>query len=304
MPPAGWHALHRSGRRPRLRSRFSCCDGRCRTARAACGDQRRQHLAGAVQCGDRCAVAAFFSALHEIRMVIAPAQGTPLGLATVRAVLSYCGTPFSWWQAGRWQQVVGWAQPTRVHFAQLAPRLASPCDVPDHDLLPQRYPGVQTVEFRAALEVPFLQCCLAVIAWLRQRGVPLPMQRLADVFAKAGHWFDRFRDRPGRHARGAAWHPPYRRGGKPTVAAALGPHCSDAARPGNPLFRGHFTDSQNLPQANRCRSVRMPAWDCSRWPSSSGNLLRGKCALQWRKSMRRACSASRRTGFFVGAACA
>lgn len=52
-----------------------------------------------------------FSALHEIRMVIAPAQGTPLGLATVRAVLSYCGTPFSWWQAGRWQQVVGWAQP-------------------------------------------------------------------------------------------------------------------------------------------------------------------------------------------------
>ncbi|AEQ94395.1 hypothetical protein XOC_0141 [Xanthomonas oryzae pv. oryzicola BLS256] len=88
--------------------------------------------------------------------------------------------------------MVGWTQPTRVHFAQLAPRLASPCDVPDHDLLPQRYPGVQTVEFRAALEVPFLQRCLAVIAWLRQRGVPLPMQRLADVFAKAGRWFDRF----------------------------------------------------------------------------------------------------------------
>ncbi len=102
-----------------------------------------------------------FSALHEIGTVIAPAQGTPLGLATVRAVLSYCGTPFNWWQAGRWQQVVGWARPTRVHFAQLAPRLASPCDVPDHDLLPQRYPGVQTVQFRAALEVPFLQRCLA-----------------------------------------------------------------------------------------------------------------------------------------------
>ncbi|WP_033479620.1 saccharopine dehydrogenase family protein [Xanthomonas citri] len=133
-----------------------------------------------------------FSALHEIGTVIAPAQGTPLGLATVRAVLSYCGTPFNWWQAGRWQQVVGWARPTRVHFAQLAPRLASPCDVPDHDLLPQRYPGVQTVQFRAALEVPFLQRCLAGVAWLRRRGVPLPMQRLADVFANAGRWFDRF----------------------------------------------------------------------------------------------------------------
>ncbi|NIJ82230.1 saccharopine dehydrogenase family protein [Xanthomonas cannabis] len=133
-----------------------------------------------------------FSALQEIRMVIAPAQGTPLGLATVRAVLSYCGTPFHWWQAGRWQQVVGWARPTRVRFAQLAPRLASPCDVPDHELLPQRYPGVQTVQFRAALEVAFLQRCLAVVAWLRRCGLPLPMQRLAEVFAHAARWFDRF----------------------------------------------------------------------------------------------------------------
>ncbi|NIJ77624.1 hypothetical protein FHT08_002707 [Xanthomonas campestris] len=132
-----------------------------------------------------------FSALHDIRMVIAPAQGTPLGLATVRAVLSYCGTPFEWWHDGGWQTVVGWARPTRAQFAQLAPRLASPCDVPDHDLLPQRYPGVRTVQFRAALEVPFLQRCLATVAWLRHCGVPLPMARLADVFARAARWFDR-----------------------------------------------------------------------------------------------------------------
>ncbi|MCF8819754.1 saccharopine dehydrogenase NADP-binding domain-containing protein [Xanthomonas campestris] len=133
-----------------------------------------------------------FSALHGIRMVIAPAQGTPLGLATVRAVLSYCGTPFTWLHEGRWQTVVGWARPTRVQFAQLAPRLASPCDVPDHDLLPPRYPGVQSVQFRAALEVPFLQRCLAGVAWLRRHGVPLPMARLAEVFARAARLFDRF----------------------------------------------------------------------------------------------------------------
>ncbi|MCC4587844.1 saccharopine dehydrogenase NADP-binding domain-containing protein [Xanthomonas sp. NCPPB 1067] len=133
-----------------------------------------------------------FSALHEIRMVIAPAQATPLGLATVRAVLSYCGMPFSWWHDGRWQQVVGWAQPERVRFAHLAGRLAAPCDVPDHDLLPQRYPGVRTVQFRAALEVAFLQRCLAAIAWLRQHGMPLPMERLAAALARAGRCFDRF----------------------------------------------------------------------------------------------------------------
>ncbi|KAB7768850.1 saccharopine dehydrogenase family protein [Xanthomonas maliensis] len=130
--------------------------------------------------------------LDGIDLVIAPAQATPLGLATVRAVLSYCGTPFTWWEAGRWQPVVGWARPQRVRFAQLAPRLAAPCDVPDHALLPARYPGVRSVRFRAALELPLLQRGLAAIAWLRTHGVPLPMARLAHVLARAGRWFDHF----------------------------------------------------------------------------------------------------------------
>ncbi|WP_241688334.1 saccharopine dehydrogenase family protein [Pseudoxanthomonas composti] len=133
-----------------------------------------------------------FTELHEIATVIAPAQATPLGMATVRAVLSYCGQPFQCWRDGRWQPTRGWADPQPVRFARLAPRLASPCDVPDHDLLVQRYPGARSVQFRAALELPFLQRCLAVIASLRAGGVPLPMAALARVFARAGRWFDRF----------------------------------------------------------------------------------------------------------------
>ncbi|SEM19837.1 Saccharopine dehydrogenase, NADP-dependent [Pseudoxanthomonas sp. GM95] len=133
-----------------------------------------------------------FTALHEIATVIAPAQATPLGMATVRAVLSYCGQPFRWWCDARWQATRGWADPQPVAFARLAPRLASPCDVPDHDLLVQRYPGVRRVQFRAALELPFLQRSLALIAGVRGLGVPLPMANLAQVFARAGRWFDRF----------------------------------------------------------------------------------------------------------------
>jgi len=133
-----------------------------------------------------------FSQLHDIDLVIAPAQATPLGMATVRAVLSYCGLPFDWWRDGRWQRTLGWAAPQPVSFARLAPRLAAPCDVPDHDLLVARYPGVRNVRFRAALELPFLQRCLAALARLRELGVPLPMRSLAAVFARAGRWFDRF----------------------------------------------------------------------------------------------------------------
>jgi len=133
-----------------------------------------------------------FDALHEIDIVIAPAQRTPLGLATVRAVLSYCGVPFRCWRDGEWQEVVGWRAPERVSFAHLPPRLASPCDVPDHDLLVSRYPGVRSVRFRAALELPLLQRALALIATLRQWRVPVPMAALAPLFSRAARCFDGF----------------------------------------------------------------------------------------------------------------
>ncbi len=138
------------------------------------------------------ALAPQFDQLQSIDIVIGPAQATPLGMATVRAVLSYCGKPFDCWIDGRWQRVIGWGDPQPVQFAHIAPRLASPCDVPDHDLLVQRYPGVQTVRFRAALELHFLSRCLAGMATLRRLGLPLPMGAMAGVFAHAGRWFDRF----------------------------------------------------------------------------------------------------------------
>lgn len=133
-----------------------------------------------------------FDVLHDIDIVIAPAQRTPLGLATVRAVLSYCGVPFRGWQEGEWHDAVGWRRPERVEFPHMPPRLASPCDVPDHDLLVARYPGVRGVRFRAALELGFMQRTLAAIALLRQWHVPVPMHALAPFFSRATRWFDRF----------------------------------------------------------------------------------------------------------------
>src|SRR5690606_2166360 len=110
----------------------------------------------------------------------------------VRAVLSYCGLPFRCWRDGAWRTTIGWRAPERVRFARIAPRLAAPCDVPDHDLLVARYPGVRTVRFRAALELATLQRALAAIATLRHWRVPLSMAALAPAFARAGRWFDRF----------------------------------------------------------------------------------------------------------------
>lgn len=138
------------------------------------------------------ALSAQFDVLSDIDIVIAPAQATPLGQATVQAVLGYCGQSFPVWWQGRWQPVVGWGSPQAVQFAQIAPRLAAACDVPDHDVLLQRYPQVQGVRFRAAMELPFLQRCIAALAWVRSHGMPLPMSLLSGVFARCGRWFDRF----------------------------------------------------------------------------------------------------------------
>jgi saccharopine dehydrogenase-like NADP-dependent oxidoreductase len=187
---AGMHYIDLADGRDFVRDFPAQVDAAARAAQrsAISGASTLPALSGAVVD----ALAARFDQLHGIDIVIAPAQATPLGMATVRAVLSYCGQGFDCWIDGRWQRVVGWSDPQPVNFARIAPRLASPCDVPDHDLLVQRHPGVATVRFRAALELPFLSRCLAAIAGLRRIGLPLPMEALAGVLARAGRCFDRF----------------------------------------------------------------------------------------------------------------
>ena len=90
--------------------------------------------------------------IHRIDTCIAPAQGAPGGEATLAAVLGYCGAPIPVWQAGQWVDHPGWASPETVRFARMRPRRGALCDIPDLELFPQRYPGVQTVMFRAALD--------------------------------------------------------------------------------------------------------------------------------------------------------
>jgi NAD(P)-dependent dehydrogenase (short-subunit alcohol dehydrogenase family) len=174
------------------------------------------------------ALAPQFEQLHSIDMVIAPAQATPLGIATVRAVLSYCGRPFDCWIDGCWQTRIGWAKPQPVRFARIGPRLASPCDVPDHTLLVQRYPGVATVRFRAALELPLLSRCLAALA---------SRPAVADGSAGRGVRARRTLVRPFRHGPWRYAHHPARPTRWFAAHRPLGPDRADAARPGDSHLR-------------------------------------------------------------------
>jgi hypothetical protein len=112
-----------------------------------------------------------FVSLREIQIVIAPAQRAERGAATIAGVFSYAGEPFQW---------------LRMTNA-LRARLAGPAPCPHDRLgarlphamcltsnLSQRYPGVQTVQFRAALKSA-QHAALRLAAAMHRCGLRLPL---------------------------------------------------------------------------------------------------------------------------------
>ena len=133
-----------------------------------------------------------FSQIEEIRMAIAPGQRAPRGAATLAAVFSYAGKPFKVLRGGRWTDAWGWQDMERVHIEGVGTRWAAVCDVPDLELLPARYPGVKTVEFRAALELGIQHFALWGAAGLRRAGLALPLEHWAAPLDRVASWLDAF----------------------------------------------------------------------------------------------------------------
>jgi hypothetical protein len=132
-----------------------------------------------------------FKSMSAIDIAIAPGQHGPRGAATVAAVLGYAGRPFRWWQSGEWRTAYGWQELKHIQFS-FSSRLAAACDVPDLELLPARFPGVETVTFRAALEVSLQHIGLWTIAAWRRMGLPLPVAKCGSGLDRVGTWLNRF----------------------------------------------------------------------------------------------------------------
>ncbi|HLQ01603.1 MAG TPA: saccharopine dehydrogenase NADP-binding domain-containing protein [Burkholderiales bacterium] len=130
--------------------------------------------------------------IEEIQIAIAPGQRAPRGEATIAAVFSYAGRPFKWLSGGAWRDAWGWQELRRLRFDGLGVRWAAACDVPDLELFPRLYPGVRTVEFRAALEIGAQHFALWLAAMLRRQGVPLPIERWAKPLDRIASWMNVF----------------------------------------------------------------------------------------------------------------
>jgi len=129
------------------------------------------------------------SSVESIEVIIAPGQRAPRGKATLEAVFSYLGRPFQVWQGGQWRRAWGWmeVQDARLDVGR---RLAAACDVPDLELFPVRYDGVQTVSFHAALEFRVQHLTLWGLAALRRIGLPFPVARWAVSLNRLAGIFD------------------------------------------------------------------------------------------------------------------
>jgi hypothetical protein len=130
-----------------------------------------------------------FSTIDSLVYGISPGQQTLRGLATTQAILSYVGKPLKPF-AGH-TRAFGWQGLYRQHYPQLGTRWMANCDIPDLDVLPQRY-GIGSIRFSAGLELPVLHLALWAASWLVRAGLPVHLPQYAAKLLALSHWFDRF----------------------------------------------------------------------------------------------------------------
>ena len=129
-----------------------------------------------------------FAVIESLRFGISPGQKTERGLATTRGILSYVGKPFRAF-AGHKVAVYGWQDLYRQAYPELGTRWMANCEIPDLDLLPERY-GIRSIQFSAGLELGALHLGLWALSWLVRAGLPLELPRLAPLMLKACDWFN------------------------------------------------------------------------------------------------------------------
>jgi len=131
-----------------------------------------------------------FDALTSIDFGISPGNRTPNGSATVAAITSYVGKRFGVWHDGAWQPAYGWQRLRRYRYPPMVgTRWLVDCDVPDLQLFPERYPGVQSVRFGAGLELPVLHFGLWLLSWPSRWEWIRRLDAYADRLRRGSQWF-------------------------------------------------------------------------------------------------------------------
>ena len=137
-------------------------------------------------------LAAGLDAVEAVRTWISPGNRAPRGRSVVRAVLAGAGQPLRWRQDGTWRTVHGWQDLRRVEVPGLGRRWLSACDVPDLELLPERWPGLREATFHAGLELAPLHLGLWALSWAPRLGLLPSLAPLAPAATAVARALERF----------------------------------------------------------------------------------------------------------------
>jgi len=142
-------------------------------------------------------LAAGLDALLEVEIAISSSNQATLGRSVHAALLSYAGKPIRLRRFGAWREIAGLTDWQSIDIrvpghAPLQGRLVAPCEVPDLDLLPARYPGLRKAIFRAGTELSVLNRAAGLLARLVQMRVLRSLSPLAGLASRAFGLLHRF----------------------------------------------------------------------------------------------------------------
>ncbi|MET1254406.1 saccharopine dehydrogenase family protein [Aliikangiella maris] len=134
-----------------------------------------------------------FDQLDSIEIAIAPGNQAERGLATLEAILCNTGKPLKIFINGQWQTQFGWMSSQKKFFGSIVGhRWLANVDVPDLQLFPAYYRGVQTVTFQAGLELTLLHHVMVLMAWLTKKQIIKNWKNKAHYLLKISQWFNFF----------------------------------------------------------------------------------------------------------------
>lgn len=121
-------------------------------------------------------LAASLHSVTAIEIAISASSRATAGASVAEAILGGVGQPIPIWQGKHWQDGHGWQSLRRESFAlasgqSLRTRLVALASVPDLDLLPQRFPGLSAISFRAGTESSLANIALWLASWPVRWGI-------------------------------------------------------------------------------------------------------------------------------------
>lgn len=130
--------------------------------------------------------------LDIVRAGIAPANQMDRGAAVMKAILSWVGASVRVFEGGAWRVRPGWSDCGVIDVPRLGRRRFALADVPDLDLIPERFAPRDSALFMAGLELLGMQRGMEFIGALRRWGLIRDPVRWSEALRGVGDMLSGF----------------------------------------------------------------------------------------------------------------